>query len=352
MNKSSNIIRTMCEIGLFAAVGFILDELQGALAVSFPNGGSIGLAMVAVLIVAYRRGYLPAIFTGLIIGTLDLLTKVYIYHPIQVFLDYILPYAFVGLAGFFKPLFDKAKERKEGIKWLLLGTIVGGMAKFISHYLSGVIFFNDPSLFAWGLNNMNGFLYSAIYNFAFIGPSIILCGAAIVLIYVKAPVILKVKQYEQAVEKIDSEKQNKPVYSWGTTIIYLVGGLTAFIWFLIDYIKFIEIKDKESYIKFSSNRDSVLICVLALLLIIAGSISLYKLIKKKNPDTLLAIVFVVDTGLLTLYSIANIISLAVEDKAFVDYKMYVYWMIIAFLLCVLGIIGLANHIKMKKGEEI
>ena len=93
MNKTrTNSIRTISEIGIFAALGYVLDELQGALSKGiFINGGSIGFAMIAVIIIAYRRGWLPALLTGLIMGLLDIATSAYILHPLQLLLDYILP---------------------------------------------------------------------------------------------------------------------------------------------------------------------------------------------------------------------------------------------------------------------
>ena len=49
--KSNNIVRTIAEVGIFAAIGFVLDEIQGiAFASVFTAGGSIGFAMVAVFI--------------------------------------------------------------------------------------------------------------------------------------------------------------------------------------------------------------------------------------------------------------------------------------------------------------
>ena len=94
MKERSNSIATICEIGMFAAIGYIIDELQGILSKSlFVNGGSIGFAMIAVIIIAYRRGLLPALLTGLIMGLLDLATGSYILHPIQMLLDYVFPYA-------------------------------------------------------------------------------------------------------------------------------------------------------------------------------------------------------------------------------------------------------------------
>ena len=72
MKNTSKLVTTLCEIGIFAALGFVLDELQGIIFKGvFPNGGSIGFAMIAVLIIAFRRRNVwPAVLTGLIIGLL------------------------------------------------------------------------------------------------------------------------------------------------------------------------------------------------------------------------------------------------------------------------------------------
>ena len=156
MFQKSNYVRTICEIGIFAAVGFVLDELQGIISKGiFINGGSIGFAMLAVIVVGYRRGWLPAILTGLIMGGLDIATSAYILHPAQLLLDYILPYAVVGIGCLFKYFFDRTTEKKFKITWLLVGVLVGGLFKFLSHYLAGIIFWADPNNFAWGLTTMS-----------------------------------------------------------------------------------------------------------------------------------------------------------------------------------------------------
>ena len=97
MDTRNNYVRIMCEIGIFAAIGFVLDELQGIISKGlFINGGSIGFAMLAVIVIGYRRGWLPALLTGLIMGALDISTSAYIIHPAQLFLDYLLPYGLVA----------------------------------------------------------------------------------------------------------------------------------------------------------------------------------------------------------------------------------------------------------------
>ena len=166
MNKTSNTIRTICEIGLFAAIGFVIDELQGILSKGiFINGGAIGFAFIVVIIIGLRRGWLPAILTGLVIGLFDFMTGAYIIHPVQPILDYIIPYAMVGLGLFLKPLYEKANNKKSKIIALILIATVGGMAKLLSHYLAGVIFWADQSGFAWNLTYMNPYIYAFIYKY-------------------------------------------------------------------------------------------------------------------------------------------------------------------------------------------
>ena len=199
MKNTSNTVRTITEVGIIAALGFVFDTLQGIISKGvFVNGGSIGFAMIAVLIIAYRRGVLAALATGLIMGLLDVATGAYIIHPMQLLLDYILPYAVVGVAGFFKPLYDKSNSKGLRVTWLIVGVVVGGLAKFLSHYLAGVIYWANPEDFAWELNSMNPYLYCFVYNIAFIGPSIILTGALLVLMYVINPRILGDKPFVEA----------------------------------------------------------------------------------------------------------------------------------------------------------
>ena len=136
MKNTSKLVTTLCEIGIFAALGFVLDELQG------------------IIFAFRRRNVWPAVLTGLIIGLLDIATSAYIIHPIQLLLDYVFPYTVVGFAGIFKIFFDKSETKGTKILWLIVGAVVGGMFKFLSHYLAGVFFWADPSAFAWGLGSM------------------------------------------------------------------------------------------------------------------------------------------------------------------------------------------------------
>ena len=98
--------------------------------------------MVAVFIVSYRRGPVAGILTGLIMGLLDLADGFYAIAGewwkafLHVALDYWLAYPLVGFAGFFASLYQKKKDKTSSrIVIVIAGCLVGGLLKFLSHYL-------------------------------------------------------------------------------------------------------------------------------------------------------------------------------------------------------------------------
>ena len=340
MNKTTSTIRTMCEIGLFAAIGFALDELQGILSKGvFINGGSIGFAMIAVLIISYRRGWLAGILTGLIMGALDIATSAFIVHPAQLALDYLLPYALVGVAGFFKPLFDNAKTKGFKIGFIVLGTVVGGIAKLLSHYLAGVIFWANPDYFAWNLNNINVYLYCFIYNFAFIGPSIILTGALLVTVYGNAPRILEVDQ-KDPVEK----QEKKQIYPMVSSISFIVVGAFLFTFFLIKYIMSFEDYNDGGYgYDFDPNCMVIFLAGFALLLL--GLIGIIQI--KRNRYSYIrstsALVFI--TSSTFIFGLARLIRAYVKEK---DPTIYWIWFGVGLFVLAISIYLLVLFILTKK----
>ncbi|GAI59291.1 unnamed protein product, partial [marine sediment metagenome] len=92
----------------------------------------------------------------------------FIIHPAQLVLDYPLPYMLVGLAGIFSSKINlKAKGSTCG--WLLLAVFTGGLGRFISHFLSGVIFFAQ-----YAPEGQSPWVYSAIYNVSYLLPALLL----------------------------------------------------------------------------------------------------------------------------------------------------------------------------------
>ena len=329
MKNTNNIVRTLCEIGIIAALGFVFDELQGILFKGiFVNGGSIGFAMIAVLVMAYRRGWLPAILTGLLMGLMDVATSAYILHPVQLLLDYILPYAIVGLVGLLRPLYIKAESKSSKILWLISGAVIGGLLKFTSHYLAGIIYWADPAYFAWNLNEMNPYLYCFVYNIAFIGPSIVLCAGLLVVMYLTAPKILLDKPI---IENAQSNKED--ILSAIVPSILIVGGLAVFIIFLIKYINSFEAYQDGSAYGYDFDPDSMVIFVLGFFLLVLGINSLISYFVKKFSYLRMSIAFLAIVGASLIYDIARLIKMYVKGK---NPHLYWIWFVFALLAVLIG----------------
>ena len=328
MKNTSKLVTAICEIGIFAALGFVFDELQGIIFKGvFPNGGSIGFAMIAVLIIAYRRGFLPALLTGLIMGLFDIATSAYIIHPIQLFLDYILPYAFVGLVGFLKPMFDKYKDKKSQVLWLIAGATIGGLLKLTCHYLAGVFFWANPSNFAWGLESMNPYLYCFVYNIAFIGPSIVLTGALLVAVYLKSPQVF-IPKYDKEDKSLKNVINPTKIILSGSAIAV---GLFFFVYFLIKYIgSFSSYQDGAAY-GYDFDPDYMILFVLGLFLTIMGVNNLIKYFKDRFTYFAYSAALFGIVLISFIYGLSRLIRMYAKGK---DPTNYWIWFAVSLVLLV------------------
>lgn len=193
----NNKLNIAIEIAIFSAIAVVLDMVQSGLFKGlFASGGSIGIAMVPVLIIAYRRGFVPGIVCGLIVSLLQMLSGIYVIQGtsfdnpfmqamgpfIQVMLDYVLAYTLVGFAGLFSKPYKNSTTKQGKVLFLCAGSILGGFLKYLSHVLSGILFWlGDGSSSFWGASN-NTHLYSWVYNGAYSIPNIILCTIIMVII--------------------------------------------------------------------------------------------------------------------------------------------------------------------------
>ena len=73
--------KVIVETALLTAFAFILDYLQGIICdfmPFWPNGGSVGIAMVPIFILAIRRGVIPGVLGGMILGLIDMIDGIWI----------------------------------------------------------------------------------------------------------------------------------------------------------------------------------------------------------------------------------------------------------------------------------
>lgn len=192
MKNKKFTLNVIAEVAIFSAVAFVLDVLQGGIWRGiFANGGSIGLAMIPILIISYRRGFLPGLICGIIVSFLQLLGGWYAiadtwYNVLfQIALDYIVTYPLVAFAGIFAKSFQNAQTKGKQNIAIILGTTVGGLLKLLSHFLAGAIFWKSSGL---GINN--AYLYSLVYNGGYMIPNIIIAIVILIVINLKQPSIL------------------------------------------------------------------------------------------------------------------------------------------------------------------
>ncbi len=131
-----------------------------------PQGGSITLgSMVPIILLSLIYGPEVGFLTGFVYGLINLITNPYILHPIQVLLDYPLPFMMLGMTGYFKNIY--------------LGSTTAILSRFVCHVLSGVVFFAE---YAGGQNPL---IYSVIYNGSFILPELIISVVILTLLPIK-----------------------------------------------------------------------------------------------------------------------------------------------------------------------
>lgn len=165
----------LTEIAILTALALALDAVAYFYSFTlFPNGGSISLAMLPIIVVALRRGVVPGIVTGILVGALQTIWFTPFIAPLNpvlgYLLDYPLGYGLVGLAGLSRKLLYHEK-RQIVILGLVLGSLCGGISRTISVTVSGV--------YCW----TTSWWASIVYNFPYMIPSIIMCTIMSVLLY-------------------------------------------------------------------------------------------------------------------------------------------------------------------------
>ena len=179
MGSTRFTTRTTVEIALTIALAFILDELR---LFQMPQGGSISLGMMPLIVLALLRGPFVGVIAGGLFGVVDVITEMqFIVHPAQFILDYPLPYALVGLAGIMRQAWTHVLATRSTtiavLRALVPAVVVGASLRYLSHLASGVIFFGE-----YAPQGQPVVLYSALYNlYVPVSAAACLVAAAIIL---------------------------------------------------------------------------------------------------------------------------------------------------------------------------
>jgi len=159
-------LRAITEMSVAVALAVILNFMP---LWKMPQGGSISLEMLPILFIALRWGLKEGLLAGFVYGLLQLAFNPFIVHPVQLILDYPLPYMLLGVAGVFKKQAEKYKDKKINI-YIISAVLLGGVLRIASHVLSGAIFFAQ-----YAPEGTNVWVYSTVYNASYLIPSLIIC---------------------------------------------------------------------------------------------------------------------------------------------------------------------------------
>lgn len=187
MNTRSARTLNLVTGGVLVALGTVLSFIK---VFDLPYGGSITLcSMLPVMLFSYRAGTKWGLGAGFVFSVLELLFGLDALKGVSgatvvgsIFLDYLLAFTVLGLAGIFR---DKIKNDPLAFT---LGCLIAGLLRYACSFLSGWILWGEyadvnfsPMLAGMSGNTLACF-YSLLYNGSYMIPEILItCVAAFLL---------------------------------------------------------------------------------------------------------------------------------------------------------------------------
>ena len=170
MSKTQTI-KQLSYAAICIALALVLSQIR---LFQMPQGGSVSAcSMLFIVLVGYWFGPKTGIAAGFTYGLLRLFLGAYVIHPVQLGLDYLLPFAALGAFGFFKSQ-----------KWgLYFAYLMGVACVFLGNFASGIVFFAS-----YAPEGQHVALYSAVYNLSHILPEVAITLALISLPQVRGAI--------------------------------------------------------------------------------------------------------------------------------------------------------------------
>lgn len=159
--------RMIVEAGLAMAISFILHHF---ILWQMPQGGAVKAAnLVPLFFFAYRWGGKNGIWVAATYGLLRfILGFKFSVHIASIFLDYIVAYGCVGIAGFF------AGSRVKAIS----GAVLACLCRWMASVISGAVVFA-----AYAPADQNPWVYSMLYNVSYMFPDMAINLVVLSLFY-------------------------------------------------------------------------------------------------------------------------------------------------------------------------
>ncbi len=156
--KTRDIVLMAMYITLF----YVLDTFINTLPIfQMPNGGSLGLATVALLLCSYHMGWQKGLIVAIISVFVQFITgPMYTPDLLGFLLDYLLAFSVYGIACIFP-----------NYKYFYSGVLITNLIRFVCSTISGVI--------VWGVDWWGSIIYQAQYML----PTIILTMIVVPLLH-------------------------------------------------------------------------------------------------------------------------------------------------------------------------
>lgn len=158
--KSHNTVRALTE----GAVMIAMAEILGFITLGrLPQGGSIDLAMLPIIVYCVRWGFGPGMVVAFAHGLLQLIFDGGFAYGWQSILgDYLVAYTVMGFAGMCKGKFVPA-------------TLVACVLRFLVHYVVGATIWAEymPETF-FNMSMTTPWFYSALYNGSYMLPDMVI----------------------------------------------------------------------------------------------------------------------------------------------------------------------------------
>ena len=170
--KNRSPVRGLCEGAIMVAIAQVLSYVK---LWEMPWGGSIVLSMVPLILFSVRWGLGSGLLASFAFGVLQFMFDGGFAIGWQSIIgDYLLAFTVLGLAGLMK-------GKKLGVFW---GTLIGGFARFLVHYVVGATVWAEymPEEF-FGMTMTSPWIYSLLYNLAYMLPNIVITLVIFALLY-------------------------------------------------------------------------------------------------------------------------------------------------------------------------
>ena len=160
MNRKT---RTLCEAAILVALSLVLETIT---LYKLPNGGSVTLSMVPIILFAVRSGCGWGAMAGFVFGGINYMLGGVSIDWTTIICDYFIAFSMLGFgAGLFH-------KKTLGCVW---GSLTGISLQFLASYLVGVFVWGKwmPDEFL-GLTMTSPWIYSFLYNILWGAPDLII----------------------------------------------------------------------------------------------------------------------------------------------------------------------------------